>query len=145
MWKLHLQSNEGVAIQSSPSRLSESFRPTPHEVHIGEVAYLDYSKESFGGIDNIFWPFLYKRKSFEHERELRAIIWEPRHDQWKGVGEQNVRAGVSVQVTLETLIEKVYVSPTARGWFLDLVASVSKRYGIVSAPQRSDLDRDPLL
>ena len=47
MWEICLQSNEGVAIQSTFKRLKDSF--TPHkedEVHIGKVKYIDYEKDS---------------------------------------------------------------------------------------------------
>jgi hypothetical protein len=96
--------------------------------------------------DNVFWPFLHKRKSFEHEKELRAIVWHPRREV-KVEGEKLepvFEGGVPVLVGLETLIENVFVSPTAPKWFQDLVKAVSLKYGLDRDPIRSDLARDPL-
>jgi hypothetical protein len=144
MWKLYLLSHEGVAIQSSFSRLVDSVAGSPHEVMIGEITYIDYSRERMPE-DNVFWPFLHKRKSFEHERELRALVWKPQEVKVKG-GKQEpvIDAGVSVEVDLERLVEHVYVAPTAPGWLRELVKSVSLRYGLHREPVRSDLASDPL-
>lgn len=40
---------------------------------IGLVKYIDYDKDVFP-LDNTFYPFTHKRKSFEHEREVRFLI-----------------------------------------------------------------------
>ena len=37
------------------------------------MQYIEHSGESQPEI-NLLWRFMYKRKSFEHERELRAVI-----------------------------------------------------------------------
>jgi len=36
-----------------------------HDVMIGIVKYIDYQRETIPE-DNALWPFLHKRKSFEH-------------------------------------------------------------------------------
>lgn len=43
------------------------------EVMIGLVKYIDYDKDVFL-FDNIFYFFIYKRKLFEYEREVRFLI-----------------------------------------------------------------------
>lgn len=73
MWKLYLKSNEGIAIRSNFGRLRDSFsKKEKHDIYIGEVHYIDYEREDMP-LHSIS-PFIHKRKSFEHERELRAII-----------------------------------------------------------------------
>lgn len=115
MWRLYLKSNEGVAIQSTFKRLIDSFKGINAPIFIGKVTYIDYSKESIPQRNlNIFYPFLYKRKSFEHERELRAVL-----------GDLNPqKEPVYVGVDISTLIEKVYVAPTSEDWFYDLINSI---------------------
>ena len=78
-------------------------------------------------------PFVYKRRSFEHEHEIRAMVLV--HN-----GEKNEKtSGIYVSVSLNTLIEKIYVSPKAPKWFLDLVKSVSKKYGLDKEVIQSNL------
>lgn len=73
MWKLYLRTNEGVAIQSTLERLKRSFDSNVEDrVFIGMVKYIEYDKTPIKE-SNLFHAFLHKRRSFEHERELRAI------------------------------------------------------------------------
>jgi hypothetical protein len=79
MWRLYVRSQEGIAIQTTYERLVQSFEQyEDFEIHVGMVNYIDYKTESipFG---NVLSPFMFKRKSFEHERELRALIWTSEH------------------------------------------------------------------
>jgi hypothetical protein len=142
MWRLYVRGNQGLALQSTFARLRQSLGASPLEVHIGKVNYIDYEKETFPE-DNMFWQFLHKRRSFEYERELRAIIWEPRWGTWK-VRDQGEVPGINLEVDLETLLERVYVSPTSPQWFEDLVRSTSLQYGVQCDVLKSDLDKDPI-
>ncbi len=74
MWKLYLKSDEGIAVQSTYNKLLNSMHDSnDFMLLVGAVNYIDYNKEviPFG---NAFYPYIHKRKSFEHERELRAVI-----------------------------------------------------------------------
>lgn len=74
MWKLYSSSNEGISIQSTFERLTECFQKyTDHSIFIGKVEYIDYDKDWLPE-GNLFYPFVHKRKSFEHEQEIRAVI-----------------------------------------------------------------------
>ena len=146
MWKLYLRSNEGVAIQSTYKRLIGSLeRDTLNQVYIGKVKYIDYNSESFQE-GNIFQPYLFKRKSFEHEKELRAINL---------YRDANVNSpdflikdfgfnGINITVDLNVLIEHVYVSPYAPQWFFNLVKSIMKKFEFGIDPSQSSLKDDPL-
>ena len=70
MWKLYTKSNEAVAIKSKFVSLKNLL---PGNVHFGKVRYVDYKREWMPE-GNFLYPFVHKRKSFEHENELRAII-----------------------------------------------------------------------
>jgi len=72
MWKLYLKSNEGIAIRSTFRRLRDSLKDTKPDVYIGKVNYIDYEKDNIP--KDFLSPFLHKRKSFDHEKELRAIV-----------------------------------------------------------------------
>src|SRR6266536_4657635 len=71
MWKLYTKTNEAICVQSTYECLRACL---DREVYIGEVQYIDYQKDWLPS-DTVLYPFLHKRKSFEHERELRALVW----------------------------------------------------------------------
>lgn len=129
MWKLYLKSSEGIAIQSTYSRYKKSIIDD-EKVYIGQVTYIDYDKD---GIDanNIFSPFVHKRKSFEHEREVRGLIakWPLDRENSLDFSKETIQHGIEIKIDIETLIEKIYVAPNAPSWFTELVDNVIKRYG----------------
>ncbi len=73
MWRLYLKSNEGMAIQSTYGQLVKSFHQSEDQIHVGVVSYIDYDSDRIPGL-NVLRPFLYKRKSFAHENEIRTLI-----------------------------------------------------------------------
>jgi hypothetical protein len=117
MWKLYLKTDEGIAIQSTYSRLAICLSASKIKVYLGMVRYVNYSSEYPFNVAS--FPFICKRKSFEHEKELRAIIMKHPTDY---VPNTSVRIpnGIEIPVILDSLIEEVYVSPTAEKWFEDL-------------------------
>ena len=160
MWRLYLASSEGVAVRSTYRRLVDSFARfdgvdkgrnadnTEKEllIHVGVMHYVDYDSADPLPIR----PFLRKRRSFEHERELRAVAMDttwgnsPTFDAEGRPMTRFERGGEYVPSELETLIEAVYVSPEAQGWFVDLVGSTVQRFGLSCPVRRSDLGRDPV-
>jgi hypothetical protein len=141
MWKLYAKTNEAVAIQSTFRYLEQSL---PSHVYLGIVHYIDYDTEWMPE-GNTFWPFVHKRKSFEHEREVRAVIQDlPQNEQKIEVGKENKQIGQKVQVELDEMIHRVYVSPTSPQWFADLVDAITKRYGHTFEVTQSDLAQEPV-
>ena len=73
MWQIFTQNSEGLAIQSTIGRLQKALEPEKNlKQYIGQVNYIDYKKE-YIPFDDLFFPFLFKRKSFQYEREVRII------------------------------------------------------------------------
>lgn len=146
MWRLYLKTDEGVAIRSTFRRLADSFRDcVEHTVHIGKVKYIDYETDWLPE-GNTFYPFLHKRRSFEHERELRAVIQKLPVAEGRGVDwtKELFDAGVYVPIDLGVLIESVSVSPTALTWFHELVESTTMKYGLKKEVVQSQLGQDPV-
>ena len=155
MWKLYLQSREGIAIQTSVSRLEKALEDIPAK-YMSEVKYIDYQNDRFEGEDNEAAVYFFKRNHFEHEKEYRIII--PRVFS-KDIGaphkvvdedEQNRHFGIHIPVAdLSTLIEDVYISPTAPGWFADVVTAVMEKFNLVDdkgeikKPIKSTLNQTP--
>lgn len=148
MWKLYLKTNEGIAIQSTFGHLKECFREKYPSIYIGKVKYIDYDKDSILK-DGVSRPhILYKRRGFEHERELRAFTVDTL---MKGIRKGKLIRyifgypdGLYVNVNLDVLIERIYVAPTCPHWFFDLVESVTDKYGLDKEVLRSALDAEPV-
>lgn len=139
MWKLYAQANEAVAIQSTFKLLQESL---PDNVYLGVVNYIDYETEWLPE-GNTFWPYVHKRKAFEHERELRGVIQDYLNENSIIAGMPNPPYGKCVEVPLSTLIQKVYISPTAPSWFADLVSAVVAKYGLAMEVSQSLMSKQP--
>jgi hypothetical protein len=74
MWKLYANANqdEAIAIQSTYSQL-EAALSVYDEIYIGVVRYIDYDTDIIPPHNTLF-PLIHKRKSFEYEHEVRAVI-----------------------------------------------------------------------
>lgn len=130
MWRLYSRdTTNALAIQTTYQRLYEALGKDP-SISIGKVQYLDFSK-SFTSINDAFW---YKQKSFDYEKEVRAIIQNPR---------EAGKPGISVPVDIELLIENLYVSPYAPSWFFDVVQSILDKYLLKKSILRSQMKAIP--
>ena len=135
MWKLYVDGDVGVAVKSTFSRLCRAFDDSKEEVTIGRVEYVDYDAARFSW-SHLLGRALHKRASFEHERELRAIVLAD-----KIPGDTK---GISVKVHLDSLIEQVFVAPTAQPWMADLVRQVCRKYSLAADVVQSSLNCGPL-
>lgn len=143
MWDLYLKSNEGVAIQSTYSKLKKSLTDE-QETYLGVVKYIDYDTE-FLDSGNLLSPFVHKRKSFEHEREVRALSLKwPTGDKGMDFTQETIDFGVEIKTDLEVLVEKIYVAPNSPAWFAELVRSAVNRYGYKFEVVHSRLNDSPL-
>lgn len=141
MWGLYTKSNEAIAIQTTYENLVNAL---PATVFMGYVKYIDYEKDYFR-VNNPFYPFMHKRKSFAHDNEVRIIRQESSIiKNGELCFDKSDKDGISVDVNLGSLIEKIYVAPKASAWYRDLVEEVLKKYAINKKPHLSDLDKDPL-
>jgi len=143
LWKLYIKEAEGIAVQSTFKRLTQSFSSSANDyVLISKIKYIDYNTETFPEewVTNPFW---HKRRNYENEQELRAIIIKLPNAYFPTAPDIFDR-GEYIDVNLDMLIENVYVSPTAQEWFRDTVESVMKKQGISKIPIRSDLDDAPV-
>ncbi len=142
MWKLYIKNDPGIAIQSTFERLRDCFNSyQDHSVYIGIVKYIDYDKDTISE-GNTFTPYLFKRKAFEHERELRAVIDASRES--KHPLSPAHEYGMNVPVDLELLIENIYLSPLSGKWVGDLVESFLNKYKLKVQIRQSNLADRPI-
>lgn len=138
MWKCYAENNDGIAIQSTVGKLKESLSNYSGDIYIGEITYIDYEKSTIPE-GNIFFNFIHKRKSFEHEKELRAVFMDS-----KLFGLEELPSGVGVPVDKEILIEKVFISPNAPEWMKKLIQTVTLKYLPNKKIIKSDLNNEGL-
>ncbi|WP_339839904.1 hypothetical protein [uncultured Flavobacterium sp.] len=138
MWQIFTKNNEGLAIQSTIGRLKKSLETERKtEQHIGQVNYIDYKKEHIP-FDDTFFPFLFKRKSFQYEREVR-IISDVSSDNLK------INDGLKIDVDINQLIERIYIHPKSENWYKNLVIELVEKLGFGFNIEKSDLESDILI
>lgn len=134
MWGLYAREEGGVAIRSTVGSLKGALHhgDGSRDVLVGSVRYLDFSAGEIP-MTNLLHAFWTKRVSFQHEREVRAILLE-----------QPVDVGIAVEVDLALLLDGIYVSPTASSWMKETVVDLAAKYGIAVEVHQSDLAADPI-
>jgi hypothetical protein len=138
MWQIFTQNSEGLAIQSTVGRLQKALLPEQNfKQYIGEVNYIDYKKE-YIPFDDMFFPFLFKRKSFQYEGEVRII---------SDISETNIKIndGLKIDIDINELIEKIYIHPKSENWYKNLVIQLVKQLGFDFEIEKSDLESDILI
>ena len=150
MWKLYSKDDNGIAIRTNFDSFAKSFTSS-EVIFIGRINYIDY--ETAGFYDNQWWfgAFLCKRRSFEHEHEVRAIVQilppGDRDDGKEGrmdLSQDICDVGDYYEVDLSLLIQEVIVSPYAPDWLLELIQSVAVRYNLKAPVVRSTLAAPPI-
>ena len=116
MWKLYSTNVENaIAIQTTSQQLYEALGKDP-SIQIGKVQYIDFTKR-FSAVNGAYW---YKRKSFEYEQEVRAVVKVQKANS----------SGIEKDIDIEKLIVAIYISSYAPKWFEDVVYDVVKKYGL---------------
>ena len=148
MWKLYSGIGYGLAIKTDFKTLVHSFTDRLPDI-VANVEYISYETAPMPW--SMHAPYLHKRLSFGHEREVRAII---RCHNYKETDRPDVKeidyrkdvceVGMHFTVNPADLVQEVVVSPYAESWILGLVASVSKRYGICNVVRPSGMVKNPV-
>jgi hypothetical protein len=147
MWRLYSRGEPILSIQSTYEDLDKVLPPY---VMLGGVRYIDYDSELIP-YGNVLHPVTYKRKSFEHEKEIRAVVWQAnllaetrKHPEWN-IEQLNItESGVAVPIDVKNLIKGVYVDPAASEWFADVVNKVCQENGLGELVHKSSLAKAPL-
>lgn len=138
----HQYADSGIAIKSTIQRLKKSLSISSHpEIRIGRVIYLDFKEDflSHSSETMILGAFL-KRKSFEHEREVRALVHQlPEGPDIASMKWDLAAKSKSITVDPSQLIESVYISPTSEPWLVAPVKDLLNKFGLNVPVTRSDL------
>ncbi|HVY05178.1 MAG TPA: hypothetical protein VHB46_04305 [Burkholderiales bacterium] len=144
LWRLYLKSDEGIAIQSTRNFLSSAVSGNKYGVWSVPVKYIDYFNDD-PPMPTRMAAFRYKRKSFEHEKELRAIVYADVNDETGNRLEPPATNGVRVNTNLERLITAIHLAPTAPDWLYDLTLRITRKFQIDAPVLRSSLTGDDSL
>src|ERR1700676_1198982 len=115
MWKGYAAADGGLAICSTYSRLQHALDDSPERFFLGLVQY--GGTEGFNAIQHM----MHKRRSFEHEHEVRGMLWRPKQYGYNRhfdadnkvhpmpLTSPDTAKGVKCEVNLHTLITGVIV------------------------------------
>ncbi|MDO1451095.1 hypothetical protein Q0590_32780 [Rhodocytophaga aerolata] len=143
MWNLYIKGREGIVIQYTIERLKAALGQSKETVWLGEVEYIDYEEAEITHTNGLT-PYLHKRKSFKHEEELRAIIWNKSPEN-KILKLDFSPGGYKLFISINTLVENVFVSPNSHKWYVDWVnfyIQKHKKYQFKAI--NSYMDNEPL-
>jgi hypothetical protein len=125
MWRLYCGAREGIALQTTYEKLDASL---PAGVFLGQITYLDYDCDTSPPRDTLAL-LMRKRQAFEHEHEIRALVWPPLAPPELGASEIDEDTHViNVPWPAREYLERIYVSPYAEEWYRDVVVSVMERF-----------------
>lgn len=119
MWNQYANRNETVAITiKSDSLISLT---DSENYHLNKVKYIDFENDPNFDQFNVNWTggFI-KRKSFEHENEVRILY----HDRVEGVPATEFGDKVKyleLKNDLHSIIEKVWINPLAKDWKFECI------------------------
>jgi hypothetical protein len=139
MWRLYSENGKAIAIETTVDALKGSIesRDAEHIVHIHPVKYVDFFDETLMPKDCVVGGHrapLLKRKSYEHEHEVRAFICRrtpdnPRDmlniDFWRPTG-------VKLPVDVHLLVKRLHVSPYQSEPFGSSVRKICEIFGLGS-------------
>jgi hypothetical protein len=137
MWKLYAAREDSICIQSTYKKLSALL---PEQCFLGMVRYINYSRDVIDFSNSLNF-ITHKRTGFEHERELRAVIW--RVDQIKDVFSSLDDKGLVVPIENDALIERVYLSPDADSILETIVGNLNRTYGVSAPIHKSQANAPP--
>ena len=142
MWRLYSREQDGVAIRTTFENFKDSLVCSDN-VYIGRISYVDYNTH-FIREDNFLGPYLNKRKSFQHESEVRAVMvkWPPGNEPIN-MRPDVCNVGINVDVNLDSLIQEIVVDARANDWILEVVQSLVAKYELDAAVTRSELANEP--
>ena len=140
MWRLYTVADQGVAIQSTVQKLSDSLELSSFKTVLTGVVDYHRSEQPPSGVAGKVHivDYFNKRESFSYENEYRILVMVDDFTQANKLG------GISIPVDLKKMIEKVYVSPRSPNWIVELIrALVEETYSLDVSVIQSDLYSEP--
>ena len=128
VWEAYASKDKGVAIMTTHKSLAKSLECSS-KIHIVRVIYGD--EGTVISEDSLYTIYSHKLRTFEWEREVRAITIPPKVKEYE--------PGARYKVNLSSLIKKVLVAPCAKDEFVECVRSVVRCYDLNVDVRKSQL------
>jgi hypothetical protein len=127
-WSLYSDRTTGIAVKSTVGRLKAALASSERDITLGAVSYLRSDQPIYFG--GVLKQFFWKRKNFEYEQEVRAVVGlkSPTSMMQALNGVVSERGGIGVRVDLLELIDCVVISPLSPSWFEDSVKQLALRF-----------------
>ena len=137
MWRLYTSLNESVCITSTFERLFEAL---PQQAHMGLVQYIDYEPDVIR-LGNMLNNIMHKRRSYAHEREVRAVMWTLNEQTSAAFRQAN--EGLIVPIELRDVLDSVYVSPLSSPILKEVVTGLLEHYSLNVPVRQSEVNAPP--
>ena len=153
MWKLYGTAAGSIVIQSTYKKLADAFPDDAYmgdvsvgKVYMGLVQYKDYNSfEDWIPGGNIMYPFIHKRKEFEYEKEVRALIFTMEGFSKRREGTRGYKPqGTAVGIDIDKVVETIRVEPTTPAWVRESIEKLLERYGWGMKVMPSQIDINPM-
>lgn len=122
MWDLYGKGSGIVAVKTTVGLLRRALDSLPQQVFVAAVNYVDWSAALWD--NNMLVMCARKDLSYEHESEVRAMVWD-----CLALARPN-ELGISVPFDPATFLTEVVVGPREQLWVTPLVDEVLRRYGM---------------
>ncbi len=126
MWDLYGKGSGIVAVKSSIGALKDVLSGTKGPIRIAQIRYIDWDSEALP--HDPLQLCARKDKSYEHEAEVRAIIWRQDNERWVDEITDKTTHGIPIPVDIRKLFTEVVVGPREGPWVGDLMKDIKKRY-----------------
>jgi hypothetical protein len=145
MWRLYAPGNEGVAVATTFGRLLNLVNGAPTQAHwligAGRVTYLDHFSDGLvnrlgqlpGDLMQYMFlmPYMLKNISYEHEKEVRALIATRQHE--------FPREGFDLPLNVIDFFDEIVINPFCQPWFNKAVDGVVRHYGLENKLRETSL------
>jgi hypothetical protein len=133
MWEVYGRDSNAVSIQTTVEKLEANISKPDSgglEFHLKNVQY--FRAEDVKGKLNYSAPFFIKRPHFNFEKEARIVL-----STYSAVNPiKDTPPGVAVKLDVINAIEKILVHPDSDDWFINVVKSISTKYGLSAIVER---------
>lgn len=128
LWKIYGGSTQSLAITTSFDKLVQStllWKDDLSGVNFKDVVYIDHEGDLPDGAYSLSYEtFGLKNEAYSFENEVRMIVTR---------NHLKNPSPLRLKIKPNYLIESIIIAPEAGDWFIELVKSVTEKYGI-SAP-----------
>ena len=141
-WETYTSSSNSVVIRT----IYEKLRRRTQTLFCASIEYIDFD-ETWVPEGNSRWPFMYKCRRFDWEREFRVIHQQfPRKELLFGsapyfdCSQENENIGPILCVNLKQFIDQIITAPSASNEFYQQVKGLAEEYGLGGRVFRSSFN-----